>query len=153
MCDIHKKHNYFAKVVLIDDTSLSVWFPRNVFLNYVEKGVILIHDKNTGLVIIDDKKEIEIQCPEYMIRPLIHKSIVGSAAIRGMSIELIDDLEAIMSIIEPEEKEKEQELLNHYVAYIDNLQEEDLNDNMITNIGLSDLSDDLKQLLLEDVFV
>lgn len=111
MDKFHEKRKYFIEIEVIDEKSLIVYYPNNIFLGIKEEVVYyILGDEN--ILIQSDEETDQIECDLSERRPAIFKTILDKAEDRDMSTELIEGVHLIYYLSEPESQEdKEKEII------------------------------------------
>jgi len=119
--DIHDKYKYTIEIDLVDDKSITVSYPGNIFTNQDER-VDFISISSDGFSVENPYKSDKVHCEQFERRILIMDYICKEAESLNIDKGLIRNLEMIKSLIRPdteEEREKEQEML---LSMIEDLQ-------------------------------
>lgn len=137
--EIHRSHNYIVSLVNIDDTTLIVDFPQNIFADIPHTSVIFsltddgfcventeVHENDVHWLPKDKAPNlapihyIDVDCKDYEIRPLIQQTIAINCQVRGISLLLIDSINSIFQLRAPQSLDDENKFVEELANELEN---------------------------------
>lgn len=121
--ETHQKNRYVVSLVNIDDNTLIVEFPENIFFNTPPVCAVFTITPD-GFTVESEYLSEEVECKDYEVRPLIQQTIAINCGIRYIPLILIDNIKNIFALKEPHSLEAESEYVNNLADELESLDQD-----------------------------